>query len=116
MAKFKDFGVGKAVGEREPISFKLHEEEFYGVKQIQGKVLLDLIAKSGSEDASVSAQIMSDFFSHVLTDESFKRFDTLIHDKEKIVHVETLSEIVGWLIGEYSDRPEERPENSSTGQ
>ena len=116
MAKFKDFGVGKTVGDKEPVSFKLHEEEFYGVKHIQGKVLLDLIAKSGSEDAAVSAQIMSDFFAHVLTDESFKRFDTLLHDKEKIVHVETLSEIVGWLISEYSDRPEEQPENSSTGQ
>jgi hypothetical protein len=116
MAKFKDFGAGKAQGEREPVSFKLHDEEFFGVKQIQGKVLLDLIAKSGSDDPSVSAQIMSDFFSYVLTDESFKRFDALLHDKEKIVAVETLGEITGWLIGEYSERPEEQPENSSAGQ
>ena len=116
MAKFKDFGVGKTQEEREPVSFKLHEEEFFGVKQIQGKVLLDLIAKSSSEDPAVSAQIMSDFFSYVLTDESFKRFDSLLHDKEKIVAVETLGEITGWLISEYSERPEEQPENSSAGQ
>lgn len=112
MAKFKDFGVGKEIGEKEPVSFKLYDEEFFGVKQIQGKVLLDLIAKSNSEDSAVSAQIISGFFEHVLTDESFKRFETLLTSKEKVVAVETLSEIVGWLIGEYSDRPEEQPENS----
>lgn len=116
MAKFKDFGAGKAAEEREPVSFKLHDEEFYGVKNIQGKVLLDLVAKSGSDDAAESAQVMSDFFGYVLTDESFKRFDALLHHKEKFVAVETLSEIVGWLISEYGDRPEEQPENSSTGQ
>jgi len=116
MAKFKDFGVGKAAEDREPVSFKLHDEEFFGVKQLQGKVLLDLIAKSNSDDAAVSAQIMTDFFSNVLTDESNKRFEKLLHDKEKLVAVETLSEIVGWLIEEYSDRPEEQPENSSVGQ
>jgi hypothetical protein len=116
MAKFKDFGAGKALEDREPVSFKLHEEEFFGVKQIQGKVLLDLIAKSNSDDAAISAQIMSDFFSYVLTDESFKRFDALLHDKEKIVAVETLGEITGWLISEYAERPEEQPETSSTGQ
>ena len=116
MAKFKDFGTGKEVGEREPVSFKLHGEEFFGVKHIQGRVLLDLISKSSADDPAVSAQVMSDFFSYVLTDESFKRFDKLIHHKEKIVHVETLSEIVGWMIGEYSDRPEKQPESSSSGQ
>jgi hypothetical protein len=116
MAKFKDFGAGKPLEEKEPVSFKLHEEEFFGVKQIQGKVLLDLIAKSNSEDAAVSAQIMSDFFKYVLTDESYTRFETLLHDKEKIVAVETLGEITAWLISEYSDRPEEQPENSSAGQ
>jgi hypothetical protein len=116
MAKFKDFGVGKESKEVEDVSFKLHGEDFHCVKQIQGKVLLDLIAKSSSDDPSVSAEIMSGFFKNVLTDESYKKFDKLVHDKEKIVHVETLSEIVGWLIGQYSDRPESQPEASSTGQ
>lgn len=116
MTKFKDFGAGKSVEDREPISFKLHEEEFFCVKHIQGKVLLDLIAKSGSDDASVSAEIMSSFFDYVLVDESAKRFDKLIHDKEKIVHVETLSEIVAWLIEQYGDRPNQQPEDSSAGQ
>jgi hypothetical protein len=110
MAKFKDFGAGKQITDREPVSFKLHEEEFHCVANIQGKVLLDLVAKSTSEDSSESARVMSEFFENILTDESYKRFDKLVHAKDKFVHVETLSEIVGWLVGQYSDRPEEQPE------
>jgi hypothetical protein len=109
MAKFKDFGVGGTLEEKEPISFKLYDEEFFCVNHIQGKVLLDLIAKSNSEDSAVSAQI-------VLTDESNARFDQLVLDKNRVVSVETLSEIVGWLMGQYSDRPESQPEDSSAGQ
>jgi hypothetical protein len=116
MAKFKDFGSGTAQEQREPVSFKLHDEEFFGVNQLQGRVLLELIAKSSSEDAAISAQVISDFFVNVLTNESYKRFEALTLDKERIVTVETLSEIVSWLISEYSDRPEEQPENSSPGQ
>lgn len=116
MARFKDFGQGSEVGEKEPLSFKLYDEEFHCVKHLQGKVLLSLIAKSASEDPAVSASIMDEFFNHVLTDESYERFDKLLHDKEKIVQVTTLSEIVAWLIGEYGDRPNSQPEDSSTGQ
>lgn len=110
MARFKDFGAGKEQKEREPVSFKLHDEEFNCVTNIQGKVLLDIIAKSTSEDPSESARVMTEFFENILTDESFKRFDKLVHAKDKFVHVETLSEIVGWLMEQYSDRPEALPE------
>jgi len=40
----------------------------------------------------------------------------LLHDKDKIVDVETLGEITGWLIEQYTNRPTQRPENSSGGQ
>ena len=110
MPRFKDFGTGKEQGSREPVSFMLHEEEFHCVTNIQGKVLLEIVAKSSSDDSAESARVMSEFFENILTDESYKRFDKLVHDKEKFVHVETLSEIVGWLIGQYTDRPEEQPE------
>jgi len=116
MTRFKDFGAGKSLEDKEPISFKLHEEDFECVKHIQGSVLLDLIAKSTSEEAGASAKVITDFFENVLLDESYKRFYKLVHDKKKIVHVETLSEIVSWLIEQYSDRPNQQPEDSSPGQ
>jgi hypothetical protein len=109
--RFKDFG-GNSSGEKPPLSFKLHEEEFNCLPALQGKVLLDLVSKANSGDAAASASIMSEFFEHALTDESFVRFDSMLKSKDKIVQVETLSEIVSWLIGEYSDRPNSQPEAS----
>jgi hypothetical protein len=107
MARFKDFG-GAVDATAEPVKFKLFNEEFICVKQLQGKVLLELVADSGSDDAAKTAAVMTKFFKTVLLDESYERFDALLNDKEKIVPVETLAEITSWLIEEYSDRPTER--------
>jgi hypothetical protein len=112
MAKFKDFGSGAAVDADQVISFKLHEEEFFCVPQIQGRVMLSLVKNSSSADPIVAAGTIDTFFTQVLTDESLERFNELTTDKNRIVTTETLGEIVGWLLEEYSGRPEEQPEVS----
>lgn len=108
--RFKDFGAGKNSEKLEPIFFKLHDEEFECVPRIQGSVMLNLVAENSSDDSGATARVITSFFSQVLTDESYGRFELLIHDKEKIVDVETLSEIVAWLIEEYTNRPNQQPE------
>lgn len=108
--RFKDFGKGKDSGTAEAIFFNLHGQEFEAVPQIQGSVMLNLVAENASEDAGATARVISSFFSKVLTDESYTRFDSLIHSKTEIVSVETLSDIVAWLIEEYTNRPEAEPE------
>lgn len=110
MSRFKDFGVGSTKDSAEPISFKIHGEDFHCVPEIQGKVLLNLVADSGSEDPIKSAGAINKFFDMVLEDESLDRFNLLVEDKHKIVTVETLSEIIAWLMEQYTDRPEEQPE------
>ena len=56
MAKrFRDFGSGDSVV-KEPLSFKLHGEEFNCVPMIQGKFLLDLVADSNSDDPVKNAE------------------------------------------------------------
>ena len=104
MARFKDFG-GSAESTLDPVTFKLHGEDFVCVKELQGKVLLDLVADSSSEEPAKVAATMNKFFKTVLLDESYERFDALLNDKEKIVPVDVLAEITSWLIEEYSDRP-----------
>lgn len=108
--RFKDFGYGKAVGSKEPLKFKLYDEEFECVAQIQGKVMLDLVSESTSEDAGSTARVVSSFFGKVMLPESFVRFEALTEDPDRIVSVETLSEIVSWLITEYGNRPNQEPE------
>lgn len=109
--RFKDFGSGSD-GDKSPVSFKLYGEDFTCVSQLQGKVLLDLVADSSGDDPAKNAQVIDTFFSAVLLDESFTRFSALLKDKEKIVTVETLANITGWLIEEYTSRPTSGPEVS----
>lgn len=109
MSKFRDFG-SESLAEREPISFKLQGEEFQCLKAVQGKVLLDLISKSSSEDPAAQAKVIDEFFGSVLEDESLTRFNSLLVDKTRIVTTETLAEITSWLIEQYADRPNQEPE------
>lgn len=109
MTRFKDFGAGGEVVQ-EPLSFKLYGEDFNCRPALQGKVLLDMAANAGSE--SGAGKVVNDFFSQALLPEDLERFNALINDPDKIVTVETLGEIVGWLVEEYSNRPTEEPSRS----
>lgn len=110
MAKFKDFGSGEANVVTDPISFKIYEEEFHCVAALQGKTLLSFVSDSNSDDPAKQAQTIERFFNYVLTDESAERFNALQETKDKIVSVDTLGEIIGWVVEQYTDRPEEQPE------
>jgi hypothetical protein len=111
MARFKDFGLGKADdASSEPLSFKIHGEDFQCRARLQGKTLLEFIELANSENAGDSAKVTRTFFERVMLQESYIRFNALLDDAEKIVTVDTLSEIIGWLIEEYSNRPNPQPE------
>jgi hypothetical protein len=43
MPRFKDFGSGAELAPVEPLSFKLHGEEFKCLPRLQGKVFLEFI-------------------------------------------------------------------------
>ena len=110
MARFKDFGSGDQDKPAQPISFKLHGEEFSCKPKMQGKVLLDLVAKSSAQDnPGEAAAIINKFFELVLIADSYKRFEALVESDDKIVEVEQLSEIVAWLVEQYTDRPTQLP-------
>jgi hypothetical protein len=108
MARFKDFGNGGDAGERTPISFKLWDTEFHCVPVLQGKLLLEIVSDSTSDDVSKSSQVMEKFFHAVLKPESKKEFDIVLSDPDKITSLDTLGEIVAWLMEEYSNRPKEQ--------
>ncbi|UDL15883.1 tail assembly chaperone [Microbacterium phage Pumpernickel] len=109
-SRFKDFG-SPAADKTVPLTFRLYGEDFHAVPSIQGKTLMGLVAESSAEDPGESAKMVLGFFDKVLLAESLVRFNELIDSKDKIVPAETLAEIVGWLVEEYSGRPEEQRED-----
>ena len=103
--RFKDFGSGVSEIVKEPLTFKLYGEEFKCMPNVQGKVMLELVADSSSDDPAVSARTLAMFFNKVLLSEDREKFNELLDSEDKIVSVETLSEISAWLIEQYTARP-----------
>ena len=116
MAKYKDFGSPFDAEKAEKIVFKIYDEEFECYPEMQGKTLLEFVKDSASEDVANSVQALSEFFNKVLVPESLERFNALANDPNRIVSVSTLADIVSWVMEQYSNRPTEGSEPSSTGQ
>jgi hypothetical protein len=113
--RFKDFGEGGSTN-KEPLSFKLHGEDFTCKPAVQGKVLLEIASIGSGNDPVAAANAMYGFFSSSMDEENYTRFKALLEDEEKIVTVETLGEIAGWLTEQYAGRPQSGPEQSASGQ
>jgi hypothetical protein len=109
--KFKDFG-GEELQDFPEVKFKLYGEEFICKKAVPGKILLEVAGSVDEENPSSADRVISNFFSVALEEESFARFKKLIIDSERIVTVETLGEIVGWLVEQYSARPTKESSDS----
>ena len=105
MSRFKDFGSPLSEDAKQSLSFKLYDEEFSCRPAIQGKVLLQFASSSGSDNAADSTEAILGFFKIALLPESHERFERLIEDPDKIVSVETLGEIISWILETYSNRP-----------
>ena len=116
MAKFKDFGSPVAP-EAEKVEFELCGDTFSFRPQIPGKTMLDFARRTSDDsNASENAGVLLDFFQSVMYPESHARFDVLISDPDKAISLESLMEIVSWLMETYGSRPTERSEPSSTGE
>ena len=115
MARFKDFGNPFDSDAAEKLTFKLYGEEFECYPQMQGKILLNFVQMSNSDEASDSAEAILLFFEKVLVPESYERFEALTTNPEKIITVQTLADIVSWILEEYSDRPTQGSEPSQSG-
>jgi len=113
--RFKDFGSGGETN-KEPLAFKLHGEDFNCRPSLQGKAILDMASNSNSTDPSDISKSLYGFFEKSLESESYTRFAALLDDPNKIVTVESLGEIAGWLVEQYSGRPQQGPEQSASGQ
>jgi hypothetical protein len=93
----------------EPLTFDIGGEEFSCYPEVQGKTILDVMRNAAEGDEDTRGVLMAisvlDFFKKVMPPEEYERFNKLMEDEKRIVPMDTLSEIMSWLIEEYTDRP-----------
>lgn len=115
MTRHKDFGGGTDITEYEPLSFTLMGEDFKCVPAVQGKVILNFVARASGNDGSEAATALDEFFEKTMDPEEFQRFKAHLENPRIIIDMEKLGEIAGWLIEEYSARPTRPPLSSVDG-
>lgn len=92
-----------------PISFELDGVEFHCRPDIPGTLMLEYAEMMGSDNVSISARVILDFFKAAMEDEEHARFRKFADSVDNPVTIETLGDIVAYLLGEYADRPTPPP-------
>lgn len=90
--------------EKAPVTFDIADETFTAKPDIQGIVLMDFLEESTSGGVS-SIVAFKSFLKEALEEEEYKRFNTYLRTAPKQIPVETITEIVQFLIEEYTSRP-----------
>lgn len=105
--RHRSFSASKRTEELEPITFDLEGEEFTALPKIPGAYLLDFMAEAG-DDGTAAAGAILPFIEKALGEDEWARFEKVINDPDIAVEIETLVEIVGYLVESYADsRPSE---------
>ena len=114
MPRFKDFG-SPIVSSDEPITFQLYGKTFRCQPAMQGRQLIEFIAQSSVEDPSSSARAVLQFFDNAIVEADHDQFNEMTHSSETVVPMETLTEVMDWLVEQYTGRPTEPPSPSPVG-
>jgi hypothetical protein len=115
-ARFKDFGKTTAIDEFPPLGFALNGEEFSCRQAMSGAALLDFVRRADSNSGGAAAEAIVEFLNTALEEDDAIRFDAMIKDPDQIVDVETLGEIAGWLVEQYTTRPTKARSRSASGR
>jgi hypothetical protein len=115
MARHRDFG-SPVLSSDEPLTFTLYGEVFRCQPALQGRVLIEFIAQSSADDPASGARAVLQFFNAAIVDADHDRFKTMTESSEHIVTMDTLTEIMDWLVEQYTGRPTEQPSPSQPGE
>lgn len=104
--KIKSFITTTEEAPAEPIEFELIEgETFEAYGEVSGAVTLNFIAATSGENSAETAKGILDYLKASMDEENFKRFNAIINSPKHKIKIETLSDIVAYLIEERASRP-----------
>jgi hypothetical protein len=90
-----------------PLGFDIAGESFEVLAEAPGIILLEFIEATTSDEKGASAAALTRFLRSVMADGEWVRLSAVLHDPKNRIDIKTISEIVGYIIEEYSSRPSE---------
>ena len=116
MTKYRNFG--SPAQSDEVVAFELFGEQYKCKAALQGRVLIELVARADADNTAESAAAVLNFFDVVMIEESRDRFNELTQSEDKVVSLDILTEIMEWLVQQYAggERPTPPSSDSSPGE
>jgi hypothetical protein len=96
------------------VGFELGDKTYLCKPDIQGAVILEFIAAAEGGTSGAAAKILP-FFEEIMPEDEHEKFQEHIKSPKEIVELELLSDIVGYVIEQYTDRPTLASETSEDG-
>lgn len=90
-----------------PLGFDLAGESFEVLPEAPGIILLEFIEATTSDEKGANAAALTKFLRSIMTTEEWDRLDGVLHNPDNMIDIKTISEIVGFIIEEYTSRPSE---------
>lgn len=105
--RHKDFSV--STKDRSPLSFTLEGEDFACRPAVPGALLLEFVGSVDSDSPTEAGDALIDFFMLALLPEEVDRFLETIRDPDLAIPIDTLAQIVEFLIEAYTSNPTKEP-------
>jgi hypothetical protein len=106
MAKSKSFGSYRPVG-TEPIDMNIYDQTFKVRGDMSGIQLLHMIKALDGDSELDSAETMISFIERAVLTADRERCMEYLENSEPAVPLTMLTEIISWLIEEYTAKPTE---------
>lgn len=97
------------------ITFDLGDESFTCRDFIQGAVMLDFVSAADEGGAAAAAKLL-EFLKHAVVDADQSKLNELLYGDRVQVPMETIAEVVAFLVEEYTQRPTQELEQSDAGE
>lgn len=98
------------------VTFDLAGETFHCVSALPAGLVTDFLSAATDDNVGVQAGALLDILKAAVVDADLPRFERLVRSKDKPIPLETLGQLVEWLVGELSGYPTVPPSSSADGR
>lgn len=101
--------------EREDVNFRLFGTQWDCREQVNGKLLMDQAASLDGDSLVDQRDGVIGILKMTVLPDQIDDLLAELDDPDKVIQLQKLVEIVGWLVEQYVDRPTEQPARSPNG-